>query len=211
MESDDAVFEKMLEPLWLFLAPLESARPSDVIFVFGGLGMEIPRRAAELYRSGVSSWVLVSGASGPLTQGTFTKSEAAVFRDEMVAQGVPASAIILEESARNSGQNVEYGMHALAARGIHPTTVALVSKSFIMRRAIATFERKFPDVVVVPLPPIGPASMYVDRPRAEFAQRLLDELKRLEDYETAGFIAHVDIPPDASNAATRIRFWLEHQ
>ncbi len=210
MSTGKSDFDQLVGPVWSFLAPRAEPRQVDSIFVFGGLGLEIPARAAELYLGGSSRHVLITGASGPLTQGTFTKSEAAVFRDAMVERGVPSTSIIVEEQARNSGQNVEYGMKALAEAGIHPKRLALVSKSFIMRRAVATFGSQFPEVKTVPLPPEGPASMYIDRPPRDFAQRLLDELARLDDYQAKGFIRPVEIPTDVKRAAETIRVWLEH-
>lgn len=100
-------------PIWTFLAIEQAPIPSDALFVFGGLGLEIPARAAQLFLGGFSSTVLISGASGSLTQGVFNKAEAEVFKDAMVKDGVPRDAILTEHHATNTGQNVMFGMTTL--------------------------------------------------------------------------------------------------
>jgi len=54
-------YAHVLEPIWTYLARTDDPLKSDVIFVFGSLDLEVPRRAAELYTAGFAPRVLVSG------------------------------------------------------------------------------------------------------------------------------------------------------
>lgn len=203
----EAQFDQLVDPVWSFLAPCATTATTskvDAIFVFGGLGMEIPTRAAALYHRGVADHILVSGDSGPLTVDAFPASEARVFADKMVQLGVPRASIHLEEKATNTGQNVQLGMEKLAADGIIPRKLALVAKGFLTRRAMLTFGRQYPQIVTVPLPAEGPASAHPDRPREKLALRLVDELRRLRQYQNHGFIAEVTIPVAVRRAEVRI-------
>lgn len=166
--------------------------------------MEIPTRAADLYHRGVAGTILVSGDSGPLTADTFAGSEAEVFAAHMTDLGVPESALYLEDEATNTGENVQLGMERLAAAGIFPRSVAVVAKGFLTRRAMLTFQKQYPQVRVVPLPAPGSASAHPDRSQDALALRLVDELRRLCEYQGRGFIAEVAIPPEVERAERKI-------
>ena len=199
---DPAAYARLLQPIWGYLRAGDAPAPSDVIFVFGSRGMEVPRRAAQLYAAGWAPRVLVSGRAGPMTEHVFDKPEAFVFKDEMVRRGVPASAVLTEVHASNTLENVRFGMAALAAAGRPPRSALLVAKAFAMRRCLATFARWHPGVTVRGCPPGGSLIDQLDRSRADFAARLVAELRRLDAYGAAGDIAPCAIPP-AVRAASR--------
>lgn len=208
---NDKAYEQLLLPVWQYLVPEADPERSDVLFVFGGLGLEVPARAAQLYENGFAPLVVISGSSGPLTQGVFTKPEAQVFKEEMVRFGVPEDVIITENHATNTGQNVTLGMKALQAAGNNIASAILVAKSFIMRRCVATFNKQFPEVRLIPCPPRGSLIQFVDRPRREFAARMLAELQRLKDYGGKGFILEQQIPQEVRIAANLIQASLDNQ
>lgn len=197
-------YQENLKTLWDFLCP--SALPSrvDVIFVFGGLDLLVPRRAAELFNQGYASQILVTGHSGAFSKGVFRETEARIFADEMMRQGVPSDRIILEEEAENTGENVELGMKTLLTANISPSSVIVVAKPFITRRALATFEIQHPNIKTIPCPPEGDMTEFIDRSEEEFAKRLLGEIKRLEKYAEAGFITKVEVPPRVLEAYTAL-------
>lgn len=191
-------------PIWEYLAPSDSPVKSDAIFVFGGLDMAVPTRAAELFCQGWSNTVLITGNAGKLTKDVFSEPEARVFRNRMIESGVPESAILLEEAATNTQQNVEFGMDVLARHGLVPQSALLVAKPFLARRCLATFEKHFSSVRVCSCPPSGSILTFMDRPRAEFAERLVAELIRLRDYAVQGFITSQHIPPEVDIAAMKV-------
>ena len=199
---DTEAYTRLLEPIWSYLCLTHAPARSDVIFVFGSRGMEVPRRAAQLYAAGWAPRVLVSGRAGPMTEHVFDRPEALVFRDELVRRGVPASAIATEVEARNTLENVRFGMSTLEAAGQRPRSALLVAKAFAMRRCLATFARQHPSVEVRGCPPGGSLVEHLDRSRAAFAARLVAEVRRLEVYGAAGDIEPCAIPA-AARAASR--------
>ncbi|MBX3024695.1 YdcF family protein [bacterium] len=203
--EDDAQFLALVSPVWDYLALNEQPQPSDVIFVFGGLDLAVPTRAAELYSLHYAPIVLVTGNAGALTKEVFSKPEAIVFRDRMVELGVPSGSVILELTATNTYQNVSLGMRTLRQAGRIPTTALLVAKSFLMRRCYATFLRQYPEVQTRSCPPQGSLLHFCDRPRHEFAERLVAELERLDSYSVKGDIAALCIPASVRAAASTIR------
>jgi uncharacterized SAM-binding protein YcdF (DUF218 family)/glycosyltransferase involved in cell wall biosynthesis len=143
---------------WWLAEPLkisEPARPSDVIVVFaGGVGesgsagggvQERISKAVSLYREGVAPRMIISSGF------VFAFREAETMKAIAVANGVPADAIILEERAANTYQNVAYTRDILASNGWQQ--IALVSSPYHMRRALLTWHKAAPDVGVVAMPP----------------------------------------------------------
>ena len=202
-------YVRLLQPIWSYLCPSEPPAPSDVIFVFGSRGLEVPRRAAQLFAAGWAPRVLVSGRAGPMTEHVFDKPEALVFRDELVRRGVPAAAVVTEVDAGNTLENVRFGMTVLEAAGHEPRSALLVAKAFAMRRCLATFARQHPGVQVRGCPPAGSLLEHLDRSRADFAARLVAEIRRLDVYGAAGDIAPCAVPPAVRAAARETARFLE--
>ena len=206
---DDEAYTRLLKPIWDYLRLTHAPAPSDVIFVFGSRGLEVPRRAAQLYAAGWAPRVLVSGRAGPMTRDVFDQPEALVFKDELLRRGVPASAVVTEVEAGNTLENVRFGMTALEAAGQRPRSALLVAKAFAMRRCLATFARQHPGVEVRGCPPAGSLTEQLDRSRAAFAARLVAEVRRLDEYGAAGDIEPCAIPPAARAAARETARLLE--
>ena len=175
-----------------------------MIFVFGSQALDVPARAAELYRAGHAPVVLVSGRYGRMTRGVFDRPEALVFRDRLVRDGVPAAAVVTETEAGNTLENVRLGLAALDRRRIPVHSALLVAKPFVMRRCAATFARQAPHVRVRCCPPAATLPASIDRPPAAFAARLAAEVERLDRYAAAGDVAPQSMPAAVRAAALRI-------
>lgn len=196
--------EAALQVLWDYLLVAQPPAPSDVIFVFGSQDLAMPDRAAELYRGGHAPAVLATGGFGRMTRGVFDRPEALVFRDRLVAAGVPATAIVTETEAGNTLENVRLGLAALRRAGRPARSALLVAKGFVTRRAVATFAAQAPEVQVRACPPTTRLAEAIDRLPDAFAARLVAEIDRLERYGTRGDIARQQIPPAVRQAARRV-------
>ena len=205
--ADDAATElaRRAAPLWTFLAVADPPAAADVIFVFGSQAFAVPARAADLYRAGHAPLVLVSGRYGRMTRGRFAATEAEVFRDRLVQDGVPPESIVVEPDAGNTLENVRFGLTALHRRGVTVRRALLVAKPFVMRRCAATFARQAPDIEVRCCPPTTSLAASIDRAPDVFAARLAAELDRLDRYAAAGDIAPQAIPAAVRAVARRLR------
>ena len=174
---------------------------ADAIFVFGSQAFAVPTHAAKLYQAGHAPVVLVSGSYGRMTRDRFPATEAEVFRDRLVRDGVPPGAIVTEPEAANTLENVRFGLAALRRAGIAVRRTLLVAKPFVMRRCAATFDRQAPGVAVRCCPPTTSLDASIDREPGRFAARLVGELDRLDRYAAAGDITPQPIPPDIRAAA----------
>ena len=143
--------------LWWVASPLQVAAPpqsADAIVVFaGGVGesgkagggfTERVMQAVALYHGGLATHLVFSSGY------VFTSREAELMRAVAVDNGVPAGAIVLEESARNTYENVELTNRILKDHGWR--RILLVSSPYHMRRATLTWRKVAPEIEVVPAP-----------------------------------------------------------
>jgi uncharacterized SAM-binding protein YcdF (DUF218 family) len=143
--------------LWWLAAPLRMSAPpsnADAIVVFaGGVGesgragggaQERLKQAIDLYRAGYARYLVFSSGY------VYSFHEADAMRALAIDQGVPASAIVLEERSTNTFQNVQYVDDIL--RDHHWQRILLVSSPYHMRRALLVWRKQAPSVVVVPAP-----------------------------------------------------------
>jgi hypothetical protein len=199
-------YVELLAPIWSYLSVREAPVEADVVFAFGCGNLSVPQRAANLMLDGLAPHVLVSGGIGRRAGELYGSSEAAVFSRHLEWLGVPPEAVVAEDRAANTGENVTLGMRALARRGIGVGRALLVAKPFVMRRCAATFRRWHPAVETVCCPPTGGLLDFAERSRAAFAARLLAELDRLDSYPALGFTAPEPPPPDAvAEQAAKVR------
>lgn len=122
--------------LGFYLSPQSTLTKSDVIVAISG-GDTIARtaEAVKLYNEGWAPHIIFSGAaldpSSPSNAQTMAKAAE--------AQGVPSSAIQLEESAANTQENSADVAVMVKNRGYHK--LILVTSPYHQRRASILFER----------------------------------------------------------------------
>jgi len=142
---------------WWLASPLQmSAMPesADAIVVFaGGVGesgqagggyQERVKTAVDLYRAQYAQYIILSSGF------RFVFHEAEVMKGLAMANGVPADAIVLEELAANTHENVLFTHEILARRGWRK--ILLVSSPYHMRRALLTWHGSAPEITVIPTP-----------------------------------------------------------
>lgn len=180
--------------VWWMAEPLRVAAPpvaADAIVVFaGGVGesgragggyQERVTQAIELYRAGYAPRIVFSSGF------VFTMREAEVMKALAIANGVPADAILLEEAAANTRENVEFTRRILDQHGW--TRVLLVSSPYHMRRACLTWRKLAPEITVVPTP-VPQSQFYAHRRGASLEQirGLLHEVAAIGQYWWRGWV-----------------------
>jgi uncharacterized SAM-binding protein YcdF (DUF218 family) len=143
--------------LWLVAVPLKltaAPRPVDAIVVFGG-GVGESGRPGKGHEERVAHAVALYH-EGYAPRLVFSSGFVRVFREPHVMRvlamslGVPAEAIILEEQAASTYDNVRFVSEILKTQGM--SSILLVSSPYHMRRALMVFQRQAPWVAVVPAP-----------------------------------------------------------
>ncbi len=180
--------------LWWAASPLLVTAPpqrAEAIVVFaGGVGesgkagggfQERVTQAVELYRAGYAPRLIFSSGY------VFTLREAEVMKAVAVDNGVPAEAILLEEAAKNTYDNVVLTRQILDQHGWD--RILLVSSPYHMRRATWAWQKLAPGIEVVPTP--VPQSQFYTHARGaslEQIRGILHEYVALLDYWRRGWI-----------------------
>lgn len=146
----------------------ERAQPSQAIVVLGSrvrsdgqAGNSLRRRAlkaAQLYKKGIAPFVICTGGVGD-----FAPSEAYSAAQVLQRNGVPSSAILLEDRSHSTWQNIENVTAICQSRGW--TQVVVVSEPFHLWRA----RRNFADFGIRAFP--SPAANAPSAARLKMAAR----------------------------------------
>ena len=101
--------------------------------------------AARLYHAGKAPSILVSGGSLPWQE---MPAEAAAMRFFLEELGVPARAVLMESSSRNTHEDAAFSKALLEAKNIRK--ILLVTSAWHMPRAAAVFRKTGLEVVAAP-------------------------------------------------------------
>lgn len=126
----------LLYGVGFLLSPQDALERSDVIVAVSG--GETQARAAEavrLYRDGKAPVILFSGAA----LDPESPSNALVMRNQAIAMGVPAEAILVEERSKNTNQNALETAPILRELGAQQ--IILVTSPYHQRRTSIVFRR----------------------------------------------------------------------
>ncbi|MFI8928836.1 YdcF family protein [Streptomyces sp. NPDC053474] len=188
--------------IWDYHQMRHPLQPVDVAIGLGSHDLGVAAHSARLYAAGLFRTLVFTGGNSPTTAEVFPRGEAVHFREHAIELGVPAGAILLEPKAANTGQNISYSRDVLAAAGITPRSVLLVSKPYMERRSFATARKVWPEVELTCaseplelddyLKSIGDENLVLDM--------LVGDLQRVIEYPRLGFAVEQDVP-DAVRAA----------
>lgn len=176
-----------------YMMPPFPAQPSDIGFLFGTRhGVEQFCEAAwRLWRDGMFSRLLVSGGK----TGGQPRAEAEVIAGRLMELGVPASILILETAATNTGENVRFGRARVAeAMDIAAIrSIVVIGKVCSTRRYLMTLQRHWPGLrmSVCPVNYFGvPDERWHEHD--EFRARVLGEFGKIPGYVAQGFLAEIE-------------------
>ncbi|WP_420818336.1 YdcF family protein [Paenibacillus ginsengarvi] len=141
--------------------------PADVILIPGASQPQLMEQAARLYHQGIAPFILPSGGSTPYVETT----EWEFLRNVGVSLGVPAEAILREDTATNTFENARLSWEVLQSKHMHPKKAVLVCKNYHARRALLTYQLFFSRETVFYVSPV------IDRSGTTKLNWCLDERK----------------------------------
>lgn len=169
---------------------------ADAILVLGnrkkGSAVILARRAAELYRDGLSKCIIVSGG-GINEEG---RKEAHHIRMCLRAQGIPAQAITVENRSTNTKENIVLSKKTASHVKGFPKRPAIIviGQRFASKRILMTMAAQWPEATTM-LAPVcmtgKPLHKWHEHPWAMHA--VFREVEKLPEYRAKGDVAHIDI------------------
>jgi len=118
----------------------ECAKADAIVAISGGDTAARAQKAVELYQNGWAPAIIFSGAAADPN----SPSNAAQMRKIAIRAGVPANAISIDETSRNTDENAKNVAKILKQNDW--TNVILVSENYHLRRSGLEFRRAAPDV-----------------------------------------------------------------
>ena len=130
-------------------------------------------QTANLFHRGIIKKIIISGGTGSLSQEE--PPEALFLHDQFKANGIPDTAIILEERSRNTFENAIYSKKICDSLKIK-SPLLLITSAQHMRRSVAVFKKTGFECVAYPC---DYKSIEKD---FSFGESLLPRIKLLEDW-----------------------------
>lgn len=176
--------------LWDYLRLGTPVKPAGCLLVFGGHDIGVAERAADLYAAGIAGFIVVSGGSRAVPDGSGFPTEADAIADVLYARDVPKDAVALERLASNTSENFWLSAELLRDLGMDPDTFLVVTKPYAERRTLATARRRWPAKQVAVTSQEAGLGEYLAGgiPAGRILSMLAGEATRLEAYATTGLI-----------------------
>ena len=129
--------------IWSYMSAAKSLEKSDAVVVCCSYDLRVCDHACELIDSGYSDTLVLSGKAGNWTRHIWSETEAQIFYERAISNGIDEGKIFLEPEATNFGENITF------SRAIIPDakTVTFVTKPNSLLRVKLTAEANWPECV----------------------------------------------------------------
>ena len=173
--------------------------PGDIIVGLGCLDTRVAERAAQLFLDGYGKLLIFTGATGRVTTGVLSRPEAENFRDIALSMGVPASKILLETHAANTGANIVLTEQLINKKQLNPQSIIFVTKPYMERRVYATFRKQWQNRAIkatITSPQLTYADHFAPNtiPKELFLNVMVSDVQRLKEYAQLGYQIEQKIP-----------------
>lgn len=127
-----------LKILWDYMVLNQHINKCDIIIGCGCANLDIPIKCAELYKNGYTPKILFAGGFGKITKDEFAKTEAEIYKDIALKNGVLENDIILETKSTNTGDNFRFAEQILKKNNIKAKKILIVHKKLNERRTFSS-------------------------------------------------------------------------
>lgn len=187
-----------VKTIWDFLVLDEKVEPCDIIMGCGCINTDIPVYCAQLFKEGYGKKILFAGGLGKLTKHQFNKSEAEVYRDIALGEGVSSSDILLETTSTNTGDNFLLSKSILDENGCQK--ILIVHKPYSERRTLLTAMAQLPDYEWLITSPCSQFDVYLSYMQMDeelFQNQvslMVGDVQRCMIYPQLGYMLESEIP-----------------
>lgn len=205
---------KLAKVIWNYHHMHQPLKKADILIVLGGHDLRVPAYAAKLYAEGLAPLVVVSGGvahNGDLLRTGWQETEAEKFAEILKTNRVPETAILLEDKAKNTGDNFDLSGKLLEERGIEFHSAIAVTKPYMERRAYATGVKRWPEKDIIVTSPQMSFENYFggylnqETTPDNILNIMMGDLQRIDVYGRNGFQVPQEIPSEVWDAFARLK------
>lgn len=137
--------KELLKIVWDYMVIETPIEKSDLIIGCGCLNLKIPVRCSKLIKQGYADKVIFTGGLGKLTQNEFKKSEAEIFKQIAIENGINENSIFVENKSTNTGDNFKFTKKIMEENNINANKIIIVHNNLSRRRTLNAAKVVFPD------------------------------------------------------------------
>ena len=116
-------------------------KKSDGILGLGSIDFKVAYLCSKLYLEGYGKYIIFSGKCGKGTENVITKTEAEIFRDIAIKEGVPKEKVFIEKEATNTYENYIFSERIINNNNLKGDSLIVVQKPYAERRSFAIKEK----------------------------------------------------------------------
>lgn len=190
-------------------------KKSNLILVLGSHDIRVADRWIELFKQWYGKYLLFSWGLGNLTRKNdlfIWTTEANLFAQRAIEQGINKDSIIIENKSTNTGENIIYSFELIKDMQIQ--NIILVQKPYMERRTLATFMKQRPGRKDIEILVTSPQISFENYPNEEISLEeiihlIVWDLQRIIKYPRLWFQIYQEIPDEVIHAYQElIHLWF---
>lgn len=192
--------------LWDYHRLGQPLQKAECMIVLGNDDLRTAEYAAELFLKGYAEFAVATGQAGRHSSHFLPCSEAEKFAEVMTEKGVDRDKLLLENRAVNTGENIMFTKQLLEQRQRLPTSFLLITKPYMERRALATFEKVWPGqrLTISSLPLTFQQYLNEEHTFERVVNAMVGYVHRMHDYPELGFQIPQEIPEEVWTACQQL-------
>lgn len=197
-----------VDVVWDYMQLHQQIQPADALIVLGNRDDRTATYAASLLKKGVAPICVVTGGANHVRNQVAASwqenTEADHFIGILHAAGINDGIIYKESQALNTGQNALFSYELLKSHQFQPKSILIITKPYMERRALATFEMQWPEKSVrMQAGSVGGLINDYCNETQNFemvVNIMVGDLQRIMEYPKRGLLTTQQIPADVVDA-----------
>ncbi len=202
--------DKYSKIIWDYMLMYQKIQKADVIVAIGSNDIRVVNKVFELYNEGFAPSIFCTGGvahTDDVNKTGWGKSEAEIYKDNLVEMGVPDKHIMIETEAKNTGDNATLLRKYIQENNLDWKKFILVSKPFMERRVYATFKKQYPEADIQVTSQNILYSDFMNNSEVDrdvFINVMVGDLLRIKEYPKLGFQIEQEIPEEVWQAGQEL-------
>lgn len=203
----------LLKTIWDYFVLDMPITKSDIIIGCGCKNLKISIKCSELLKEQYAENILFTGGLGKITNQVFKMSEAEIFRDIAIENGVLPEKIFIENKSTNTGDNFRFSLNVIKENNLKYDKILIVHNNLSQRRTLATAKAIIPDKTLAITSPKLTFEEFIDSLKLMDEQTIYNiicvavgDIQRMVIFPQFGWMVEEEIPENVIEAYMRLKY-----
>jgi len=209
----DETTKNLLKTMWDYMVLDMDIPPKlDLIIGCGCENLEIPVRCSNLIKKGYANYIIFSGGLGKITSKIFNISEAEIYKQIAIENGIDGNKILIENKSTNTGNNFRFSIKIIEEANITDDKILIVHSKFSERRTLATAKAIITDKELYITSPNISFEEYINRMNQKeddlvknIISVIVGDVQRMIIFPQFGWQIEQDVPQNVLNAYNQLK------